>query len=77
MLPALLKIMVMLDDAPDYFTEELLPQHGGLCPRDEQLWAQLPVYLEQKKAGIAAHCRLHTLLQALVIAYAATAPGDM
>jgi hypothetical protein len=76
-LSALLKVMVMLDDASENFIEELAPQHRGLCKRGRQYRAQLPAYLEQHKADIVAQCPLPTVLQALVITYAATTLEDM
>jgi hypothetical protein len=69
--------MVMLDDAPATFTTWLSPQHAEFCTRGKELRAQLLVYLKQQRAKIVAHCPLPTVLQTLVIAYAASTPEDM
>jgi hypothetical protein len=76
-LSSLLKVMVMLDDAPAYFIARLSPQHAELCSRGRQLRMQLPSYLEQQRADIVTNCPLPTVLQALVIGYAVTTPEDM
>jgi hypothetical protein len=76
-LSALLKVMVMLDDAPQYFITALTPQQAELCTRGQQLRAQLPSCLEQQRASIVAHCPMPTVLQSLVAEYAAITPEDM
>jgi hypothetical protein len=45
-LSALLKVMVMLDDAPPFFISSLAPPHAEICTRGQQFRAQLPSYLE-------------------------------
>jgi hypothetical protein len=76
-LSSLLKVMVMLDNAPAYFIARLGQKHADICTRGRQLRAQLPAYLEQQRAQIIAHCALPDVLQPLVIGYAATTPEDM
>jgi hypothetical protein len=76
-LSSLLKVMVLLEDAPVSFTGLLSPQHEDICTRGRQLRAQLPSYLEQQRAAVVAHCPLPGVLQSLVAAYAATTPEDM
>jgi hypothetical protein len=76
-LSSLLKVMVMLEDAPfDYIAyPRLSPQHADT--RGRQLRAQLPSYLVQQRAAVVAHCPLPAVLQSIVAAYAATTPEDM
>jgi hypothetical protein len=76
-LSALLKVMVMLEDAPANFITRLMPHHAELCERNRQLRAQLPSYLEQQRASVMAHCPLPLVLQSVVAEYAATTPEDM
>jgi hypothetical protein len=74
---SLLKVMVMLDDAPADFIAKLSPRSADICTRGRQLRAQLPSYLEQQRAAVAAHCSLPAVLQSLVATYAATTLDDM
>jgi hypothetical protein len=76
-LSSLLKVMVMLKDAPAAFIAEISPQHAELCTRGHQLRAQLPSYLEQQRAAVVAHCSLPGVLRSVVTAYAVTTPEDM
>jgi hypothetical protein len=76
-LSSLLKILVMLDDAPAYFIERLSPQQAELCRRGKHFRAELPSYLEQQRAAIVTNCSLPAVLHSLVIAYAATTSEDM
>jgi hypothetical protein len=76
-LSSLLKVMVMLEDAPPFFIAKLLPQHADICKRGRQLRGKLPSYLEQQRAAIVAHCPLPAVLQSVVAVYAVTTPEDM
>jgi hypothetical protein len=76
-LSALLKVMVMLDNAPHSFISVLTPFEAKICTRGRQLRAQLPSYLEQQRASVISHCPLPTVLQSLVAEYAVTTPEDM
>jgi hypothetical protein len=76
-LSSLLKVMVLLDDAPANFIRKLSPPHTDICTQGRQLRAQLPLYLKQQRAAVVAHCPLPTVLQSLVASYAATTPEDM
>jgi ankyrin repeat protein len=76
---SLLKVMVMLEDAPADFiaNPKLSPQHLDICTRGRQLRAQLPSYLKQQRAALVAQCPLPAVLRCLVTAYAVTTPEDM
>jgi hypothetical protein len=76
-LSSLIKIMVMLEDAPADFIAKLSTVHTEIATRGRQLRAQLPSYLEQQRATIVAQCPLPAVLHSLVTEYAATTPGDM
>jgi hypothetical protein len=55
-LSSLLKVMVMLEDAPAGFVANLSPPHAEICMRGRhELRAQLPSYLEQQRAVVVAH----------------------
>jgi hypothetical protein len=74
---SLLKVMVMLEDAPVIFTARMSPQDADICTRGRQLRAQLPSYLEQQRAAVVAHCPLPAVLRPVVAVYAVTTPEDM
>jgi hypothetical protein len=76
-LSSLLKVMVMLDDAPAHFVSRCSPYHAELCERGRQMRAHLPFYLGQQAGTIAATCPLPDVLERLVFAYAATTREDM
>jgi hypothetical protein len=78
-LSSLLKVMVMLEDAPADFIATLSPysMHADICTRGRQLRAQLPSYLEQQQATLVAHCPLPAVLQSVVTTYAVITPEDM
>jgi hypothetical protein len=76
-LSALLKIMVMLQDASPAFIAKLSPQHAELATRGRQLREQLPAYLEQQRTSVLEHCPLIAALKPIVVVYAATTPEDM
>ena len=78
-LSSLLKVMVMLEDAPADFIARLSPHDAELCTRGRQSRAQLPSCREQQRAAVVAHCPLPAVLLPLVVsaAYAATTPEDM
>jgi hypothetical protein len=77
---SLLKVMVMLEDAPEYFTDVLSLHNvkfAEIATRGRQLRSQLPSYLEQQRASVIAHCPLPTVLRPLVAEYAVITPEDM
>jgi ankyrin repeat protein len=76
-LASLLKIMVMLDDAPPAFVAKLSAAHYGLNTRGRHYRAQLPSYLEQQQDMVIEHCPLPAVLQSIVCEYSATTPEDM
>jgi hypothetical protein len=74
---SLLKVMVMLDDAPPDFVAELSSANAELTSRGRQYRAQLPSYLEQQRASVVEHCPLPPVLLPIVAEYAATTAEDM
>jgi hypothetical protein len=76
-LSSLMKIMVMVEDAPPDFNSRLSPEHADICARGRQLRAQLPSNLEQQRAVVVAHCPLPAVLQSIAATYTATTPEDM
>jgi hypothetical protein len=74
---SLLRVMVMLEDAPIHFVAKLLPQHADICTRGWKLRAQLPSYLVRQRAAVVTHCPLPAVLRSFVAAYAVTTPEDM
>jgi hypothetical protein len=76
-LSSLLKVMVMLADAPGDFIAKLSPQHAELAMQGRQYRAQLPSYLKRANALVVVHCPLPAVLQAIVSEYAKTTPADM
>jgi hypothetical protein len=76
-LVSLLKVMVMLGDAPPAFVAKLSPPHAEIITRGRYFRAQLPSYLEQQRASVFAHCLLPPVLLPLIAEYAATTPEDM
>jgi hypothetical protein len=76
-LSSLLKVMVMLEDAPADITAKLSLHDADLCTRGHQLRAKLPSYLEQQRAAVVTHCPLPAVLRSVVATYAATTPEDM
>jgi hypothetical protein len=76
-LASLLKIMVILDDAPPAFVANLSAASARLATRGRHYRAQLPSYLEQQQASVVEHCPLPGVLLTIVAEYAATTPEDM
>jgi ankyrin repeat protein len=76
-LSSLIKVMVMLEDAPMFMMNRLSPHDAELCTRGRELRAQLPTYLEQQRAAVVTHCPVPSVLQSVVAAYAVTTPEDM
>jgi hypothetical protein len=74
---SLLKVMVMLADAPGDFIAKLSPQHAELAMQGRRFRAQLPSYLKQASASVVVHCPLPAVLQDIVSEYAKTTPEDM
>jgi hypothetical protein len=72
-LSSLLKVMVLLGDAPTDFIARLGSQHTKIITRGRQLRAQL----DQQQALIVSHCPLPSVLQTIVIAFATTSQKDM
>jgi hypothetical protein len=76
-LTSLLKVVVLLDDAPADLIFKLSPTHAKIAKRGRQLRAQPPLYLERQRALVVAHCPLPDALQPFVAGYAAPTPEDM
>jgi hypothetical protein len=76
-LASLLKIMVMLDDAPPAFVAQLSPAHAELTTRGRFFRVQLLTFLEQQRASVFEHCPLPAVLLPIVAEYAVTTPEDM
>jgi hypothetical protein len=76
-LTSLLKVIVMLDDAPPDFVARLSSAHARLTARGLYFRAQLPSYLEQQRASVVKYCPLPVVLRSNVAAYATTTPEDM
>jgi hypothetical protein len=76
-LSSLVKVMVMLEDAPSFFIDQLSPHDAELCTRGRELRAHLPSYLEHQRVTVVTHCPVPAVLQSLVAAYAVTTPEDM
>ena len=76
-LSSLLRVMVLLGDAPAAFIARISPQDDGIIKRGKELRALRPVYLEQQRTLVRVHCTWPAVLQPLVAAYAEPTPGDM
>jgi hypothetical protein len=76
-LSSLLKVIVMLEDAPAAFLARLMTHHAQLCGRGRYLRAQLPSYLEKQRSTIVIYCPVPAVLQSIVAEYATTTPEDM
>ena len=76
-LSSLLKVMVLLGDAPSMFARCLKPPHAQLFAQGQQLRTLLPAYLEQQRALLVAHFSLPAVLQPLVVAYAVPTHEDL
>lgn len=69
--------MVLLDDAPPYFIAHLSPPDVEVTTQGSKIRAQRPVYLEQQRGFIDAHCSLIVDLIPIVVAYAEPTLEDM
>jgi hypothetical protein len=76
-LSSLLKVMVMLGDAPVDFIAMLKPAHAGLATWGPKLRVHLPPYVEQQPPLLTSHCPLPVVLQSIVASYAVPTPEDM
>jgi hypothetical protein len=80
-LTSLIKVMVMLADAPKLFIAKLAPVHSDLVAHGRRIRAQLkealPAYLVQQRASVFAHCPIPAVLQSVVQGYSATTLEDM
>jgi hypothetical protein len=74
---SLLKVMVLLGDAPADFIARLSPQNADIAIRGRQIRALRPAYLEQQLASIETDCPLPTVLQSIVTTYAEPTPEDV
>jgi hypothetical protein len=74
---SLVKVMVLLGDAPPDFIAKLSPHNAEIATQGRQIRALRPLYLERQQASISAQCSLPTVLQSIVTAYASPTPEDM
>jgi hypothetical protein len=74
---SLLKVMVMLDDAPSIFIKRLRPHDAEIATKGLMYRRHLLFYLEQQKTAVAADCDLPSVLLNLIVGYAATTAEDM
>lgn len=74
---SLLRVMLLLSDAPTEFHRRSKPQHARIIDEGQQLRARLPAYLTQQRALITDHSTLPAVLQPLVAGYAAPTPEDL
>jgi hypothetical protein len=70
-LASLLKAMILMADAPPEFMRYLRPHHAWIVERGNDLRSKFPMYLEEQRNQVAAHCPLPTVLQNIVAGYAA------
>jgi hypothetical protein len=76
-LASLLKVMVLIEDAPSEFIVKLSPQNAELITRGRHLRAHLTSYLVQQRTSVRMHCPLLDVLRPLVLTYAAPTNADM
>jgi hypothetical protein len=76
-LVSLLKVMVMLDDAPSAFVARVSLANTELITRGRHFRAKLPLYHEQQRSLVFGHCSLPPVLLSIVAEYVATTPEDM
>lgn len=62
----LIKVMVLLDEAPSNFVSQLSPYHAAITMRGVELKA----HIESQRALISLHCPLPAVLQPLIGVYA-------
>jgi ankyrin repeat protein len=76
-LTSLLKVMVLLGDAPTNFIYKLPLEYAVIIVRGTPIRALRPLYREQQQASVDAHCPLPAVLLAIVTAYAEPTIEDM
>jgi hypothetical protein len=74
---SLLKVLVMYEDPPSLLLAQYVPHYAELCARGSIMRTQLPSYLEQQRAVLAAHCPMVAVVQDIVRGYAVTTTEDM
>jgi hypothetical protein len=74
---SLLKVMVMLHDAPSIFIERLRPHDAEIATKGLMYRKHLAQYLEQQKSTIIEDCDLPLVLLNLIVDFAATTTEDM
>jgi hypothetical protein len=76
-LTSLLKVMVLLGDAPLDCIAKLSPHNAEIATQGRQIRALRPVYLEQQQASIDTQRNLPAVLQSIVATYAEPTPDEM
>jgi hypothetical protein len=74
---SLLKPMVMLDNAPPKFVDQLTRADREIVTRGRFFRAQILSFLKEQRALVVSHCTLPDVLRPLIATYAATTPEDM
>jgi hypothetical protein len=74
---SLLKVMVLLSNAPTDFIAKLSPQEAEIATLGRQIRALRPSYLEQQHALIGSSSPLPAVLQSIVASYAEPTPKDI
>jgi ankyrin repeat protein len=76
-LSSLLKVMVLLDDAPTDFITKLLPQNTDVVTQGRQIRTLRPSYLVHQLASVSNESPLPSVLLSIVVAYAKPTSEDM
>lgn len=76
-LTSLLRVMVLLGDAPSWFLQKLKPQHRSIVEQGPQIRALKPVYLLKRRALLAENAPMPAVLENLVATYAEPTQEDM
>jgi hypothetical protein len=76
-LPSLLRVMVLLGDAPADFIAKLSPQNAQIVTQGQRIRALRPLYLKQQQNMIQTTCPLPNVLHAIVATYVEPTPEDM
>jgi hypothetical protein len=63
---SLLKVLVMYEDPLSLLLAQYLPHYAELCTRGSIMRTQLPYYLEQQRAVLAAHFPMVAAVQGIV-----------